>query len=224
MRFFRKDCLQPGSLFLIQSLAGREVQTTMMTKGQFPAIHETVFRNVSEQNMTLDEVLLRIRKFMESDPRAAYQLVIGTDAQVHAGHTKFVTSIVIIRPGRGAWFCYRQVVLPREIRSVQEKLSLETTYSQEIALYFDHDKRTQLEDIVMPHLYKGAGLQLFVDIDAGTDARRSRTAAFAADMVGRIEAMGLSARVKPDAIAASAVSNRFTKSPYRKAPAAAAAK
>ncbi|THF84706.1 hypothetical protein E6C55_00080 [Cohnella fermenti] len=29
-------------------------------------------------------------------------MVIGTDAQVHAGHTKFITSIVILRPGRGA--------------------------------------------------------------------------------------------------------------------------
>lgn len=186
-----------------------------MKRRQFPTIHEKVFRNVSEKDMTLDEVFSRIQCFMESDPRAAYQLVIGTDAQVHAGHTKFITSVVIMRTGRGAWFCYRQVIVPREIESLQEKLSLETTFSQEIAMYFDGAKRALLEDIILPHVYHGAELQLFIDIDAGTDAKRNRTSAFVADMVGRIEAMGLSARVKPEAIVASSVSNRFTKTPYR---------
>jgi len=178
-------------------------------------IHEKLFRNVSEREMTLDEVFVRIKSFMEIDPRASYQLVIGTDAQVHAGHTKFITSIVIFRTGRGAWFCYRQVILPREIGSLQEKLSLETTFSQEIAMVFYHAKRALLEDIVMPYVYQGAEFRLFVDIDAGTDAKRNRTSAFVADMVGRIEAMGLSARVKPEAIVASSVSNRYTKIPYR---------
>lgn len=193
-----------------------------MRRRQFPMIHEKVFRNLSERDMTLDEVFDRIRRFMESDPRASYQLVIGTDAQVHGGHTKFITSVVIIRPGRGAWFCYRQVIIPREIESLQEKLSLETAFSQEIAMYFDAAKRAQLEDIVMPYVYQGAELQLFIDIDAGTDAKRNRTSAFVADMVGRIEAMGMSARVKPEAVVASSVSNRYTKMPYR-GPAASGA-
>lgn len=186
-----------------------------MKRRLFPMIHERVFRNVSEQNMPLDEVFERIQAFMRTDPRAAYELVIGTDAQVHAGHTKFVTSVVIFRPGRGAWFCYRQVILPREVLSLQEKLSLETTYSQEIAAYFDPAKRAMLEDILLPYVYQGAELRLFIDIDAGTDEKRNRTSAFVAEMVGRIEAMGLSARVKPEAIVASSVSNRYTKIPYR---------
>jgi len=191
-----------------------------MKRRQFPMIHEQVFRNVSERNLTLDEVFGRIQSFMESDPRAAYQLVIGTDAQVHAGHTKFITSIVVFRPGRGAWFCYRQVIVPREIRSLQEKLSLETMLSQEIAAYFDHAKRALLEDIVIPFVYQGAELQLFIDIDAGTDEKRNRTSAFVAEMVGRVEAMGMLARVKPEAIVASSVSDRFTKMPYRGSAAA----
>jgi len=148
----------------LPTLLGKEeanlaLQVTLMKRRQFPTIHEKVFRNVSEKGMTLEAVFGRVQRFMESDPRAAYQLVIGTDAQVHAGHTKFITSIVILRPGRGAWFCYRQVILPREIESLQEKLSLETTFSQEIAMYFDSKKRALLEDIVLPHVYHGAELQ-----------------------------------------------------------------
>ncbi|MBO9597214.1 MAG: ribonuclease H-like YkuK family protein [Cohnella sp.] len=186
-----------------------------MKRRQFPSIHETVFRNVSERSMTLDEVFERIQSFMASDPRAPFRLVIGTDAQVHAGHTKFITSVVIHRPGRGAWFCYRQVIIPREIGSLREKLNLETTFSQEIAMYFDAARRAVLEDIVMPYVYHGAELQMFIDIDAGTDAKRNQTASLVADLVGRIDAMGMSARVKAEAIVASSVSNRYTKTPYR---------
>jgi hypothetical protein len=186
-----------------------------MKSRQYALIHESVFRNMKDRDMTLDEVFDRIVDFMRSDARSRYQLVIGTDAQVHAGHTKFITSVVIIRPGRGAWFCYRQIILPREIYSIKEKLTLETTFSQEIATYFDADKRMRLEDILMPHVYQGAELRMYIDIDAGTDAKRNQTSLYVSDMVGRIEAMGLSARVKPEAIVASSVSNRFTKTPHR---------
>ncbi len=190
-------------------------QVTLMQRRQIPMIHETTFRNISERELTMDDVFARIRSFMLVDPRAAYQLMVGTDAQVHAGHTKFVTSVVVFRPGRGAWFCYRQIILPREIRSLQEKLSLETTFSQETASYFDESKRAELEDILLPYVYQGSELKLFIDIDAGTDAKRNRTSTLVAELVGRIEAMGLSARVKPEAIAASSISNRYTKTPYR---------
>ncbi|MFC5471442.1 ribonuclease H-like YkuK family protein [Cohnella suwonensis] len=186
-----------------------------MKRRRYAPIHETLFRNLSENNLNIDDVFERVRSFMEKDPRAAYQLIVGTDAQVHAGHTKFVTSIVIYRPGRGAWFCYRQVIVPREIRSLQEKLNLETTLSQEVAALIDGPRRESLEDILLPYVYQGAELLVYVDIDAGTDAKRNKTSAFVADMVGRVEAMGLTARVKPEAIGASAVANRFTKSPYR---------
>ncbi|MCR2804580.1 ribonuclease H-like YkuK family protein [Paenibacillus soyae] len=186
-----------------------------MKRRQIPLLHEHVFRNISDRDMELDEVFRRIQQFMRTDPCASYQLVIGSDAQVHGGHTKFVTAIVIVRQGRGAWFCYRQVILPREVKSIQEKLSLETSFSQEIAMYFDAAKRAQLEDIIMPHVYTGAEFHMYIDIDAGIDSRRNATAPFVPDMVGRIEAMGMSARVKPEAIVASAVSDRFTKLPYR---------
>lgn len=187
----------------------------MKRREPIPLIHEQVFRNVSASNMSLDVVFERIQEFMRSDPRAAYELIVGTDAQVHAGHTKFITSVVIYRPGRGAWFCYRQVILPREIKSLREKLTLETTYSQEIAAYFNHDRLALLEDIVLPHVYQGAELRLLIDIDAGTDEKRNQTSVFVAELVGRIEAMGIVARVKPEAVVASAVANRFTKKPYR---------
>lgn len=182
---------------------------------KFALLHEMKFRNVSHTNLRLDDVFDRIKDFMTADPGRAYNLFIGTDAQVHRGYTKFITSITIHRLGNGAWFCYRQVIIPREIKSLQEKLSKETQLSQEIAAYFDGAKRETLEDIVIPHIYHGSNFEFYVDIDAGTDEVENKTSKYVAEMVGRVEAMGLSARVKPEAVGASAVSNRYTKTPYR---------
>ncbi|MGV2886159.1 ribonuclease H-like YkuK family protein [Paenibacillus taichungensis] len=182
-------------------------------KRQYPLIHETTFRNTTEQNLEFCDVLDRISRFIASDPRAVYDIVVTTDAQTHSGHTKFVSYIVVYRAGRGAWLCSRQVILPREIYSVQEKLSLETTFSQEIASQFDYGERDRLEDIIFPYVDQGANIRFMVDIDGGTGAK-NKTAAYISEMVGRIEAMGLIARVKPESVMVS-VADRETKKPFR---------
>jgi predicted RNase H-related nuclease YkuK (DUF458 family) len=195
--------------------ANLAVQVKLMKtrKRQYPLIHETTFRNTTEQNLEFCDVLDRISRFIASDPRAVYDIVVTTDAQTHSGHTKFVSYIVVYRVGRGAWLCSRQVILPREIYSVQEKLSLETTFSQEIASQFGYAERDRLEDIIFPYVDQGANIRFMVDIDGGTGAK-NKTAAYISEMVGRIEAMGLIARVKPESVMVS-VADRETKKPFR---------
>ncbi|MCD1260613.1 ribonuclease H-like YkuK family protein [Paenibacillus athensensis] len=177
---------------------------------------QLIFHNVSENGLSVDDVSGRMLKFVAADPRAAYQFVIGTDCQVHRGYTKFVTGIILRRMGKGAWACYRQVVLARELTSVQEKLSLETALSQEAACYFSQETLSRIEDVLLPYLYQGASLETYIDIDAGTQPIVNKTSLYVEDMVNRVKAMGTyGVRVKPDAYAASAYANRHTKRPVR---------
>ncbi|RKP46783.1 hypothetical protein D7Z26_24245 [Cohnella endophytica] len=173
---------------------------------------ELCFQNLSEIDMSLDHVLERIVRFISKDPKGAYQFVIGTDSQVHRGQTKFVTGIVIHRIGRGAWACYRQLAIPRQLNSIREKLTLETSFSQRVAGYFDSKAVSRMEEPLLPYLYQGAMLETFIDIDAGTEPVVNKTAMYVQEMVDRVEAMGMYApRVKPDACVASSYANRFTK-------------
>ncbi|WP_199615771.1 ribonuclease H-like YkuK family protein [Paenibacillus alkalitolerans] len=181
---------------------------------QFPLIHEMEFHNLSERNLSIEDVFIRIARFMAQDPRAVYNIIVATDAQCHTGHTVFDTCIVSHRVGKCAWVCYRRVILPREINSVKEKLSLETSFSQEIAALFDNGRRNMLEDIILPYIDQGADIKYFVDIDAGTDTIKNKTAAYVSEMVERVESMGLTARVKPEAAMVGLV-DRKTKQPYR---------
>jgi predicted RNase H-related nuclease YkuK (DUF458 family) len=176
-------------------------------------VDELSFQNVSENNLTLEDVLGRIIRFITKDPKGTYHFVIGTDSQVHRGHTKFVTGIVIHRVGRGAWACYRQLAVPRELSSIREKLALETSFSQRVAGFFDSYVVMQMEKVLLPFVYQGATLETFIDIDAGTELEINKTALYVQEMVDRVDAMGLYApRVKPEAYAASAYANRYTKS------------
>ncbi|PDO09859.1 MAG: hypothetical protein BLM47_10170 [Candidatus Reconcilbacillus cellulovorans] len=178
-----------------------------------PAGHDWVFQNLSERNMTLDDVFGRIAAFMRQRPQAVYRLIIGTDCQVHAHLTTFVTGIVIQRVGNGAWACYRKVTLPYRFSSIGQKLSYETSLSEQIAVAFRERYLKQLEDIVLPYVYQGASFEVVIDIDAGCDEHIHKTAPFVMDMVQRVEALGMTARVKPDAVVASGYANRFTKHP-----------
>ncbi|MFC5471379.1 ribonuclease H-like YkuK family protein [Cohnella suwonensis] len=172
------------------------------------------FQNLSESGMSVDRVLEKIIAFIAKDPKGTYQFVIGTDSQVHRGQTKFVTGIVIHRIGRGAWACYRQVGLPRQLTSIREKLTLETSFSQRVAGYFvESEAVRRMEDLLVPYVYQGARLRTYIDIDAGTEPIVSKTAQYVQEMVDRVEAMGgYAPRVKPEACVASSYANRFTKS------------
>ncbi|AFC33276.1 hypothetical protein PM3016_6663 [Paenibacillus mucilaginosus 3016] len=184
-----------------------------------PMTPELRFHNLTEQRLTPADVLDRIQRFAMQDPRAAYDLVIGSDSQVHRGHTKLVTGIILHRLGRGAWACCRTVVLPRELTSVKEKLSLETSLSQEAAWCLEELQAIEtLEDLLLPYVYQGAALRTFIDIDAGTHPSKNKTSLYLQEMVERVRAMGTYAvRVKPESYGASAYANRYTKSPARSA-------
>ncbi|WP_213586064.1 ribonuclease H-like YkuK family protein [Paenibacillus sp. J2TS4] len=189
----------------------------MTINERFSKQEEMRFQNVTESRLSFDDVLQRILRFISQDPESLYHFVIGSDSQVYRGYTKFVTGIVIHRPGKGAWACYRQVIVPRELTSLKEKLSMETSLSQEVAAYFAGDAVHQMEELLLPHVYQGAELQSFIDIDAGTKPVINKTSLYVQEMVERVEAMGIyRARVKPDSYVASAYANRYTKKPSRK--------
>lgn len=179
-----------------------------------PWIHSMEFTNTTERQMDLEAVYSRIDAFMQQEPHANYSLVIGTDGQVHRGFTKLITGIIVRREGKGAWACYRQVIIPREIMSVREKLSTETSLSEEIACFFDKRKRSQLEDIILPFVYQGASFDVSIHIDAGHDKSKSKTAFFVTEMVNRVESLGWVPVIKPDSYGASSYADRYSKSSH----------
>ncbi len=169
-----------------------------------------VFQNLQERNMTFDQVFERILRFMKRKPNGNYKLMVGTDSQVHVNWTIFITGIVIQNEGKGAWACIRKSIVPRKMLHLHERISYETSLTEEIVYQFTEGHKNKMIDIVLPHIYKGATFTMEGHLDIGS-GKRNKTREFVQEMVTRLESIGVEPKIKPDAFVASSYANRFTK-------------
>jgi len=168
------------------------------------------FQNLTENHMSFETVFGHIIRFMKKDVTGNYRLMFGTDSQVHETGTRFVTGIVILCVGKGAWACMRQVDMPRRMKNLHERISYETSLTEEIVSLFTEERKNQLIDIVLPHIYKGASFTIEGHIDIGAEAK-NKTRYFVNEMVARMQALGIEPKIKPDSFVASSFADRYTK-------------
>lgn len=168
------------------------------------------FQNLSQKNMSFEQVFENIVQFMEKDPIGNFRLMFGTDSHVHSSYTKFITGIVIQRESKGAWACIRKSIIPRKMTNLHERISYETSLTEEVVALFTEEKKEQLIDIILPNIYKGASFSIEGHIDIGA-GRKNKTRIFVKEMVNRMEAIGVEAKIKPEAFVASSYANRYTK-------------
>jgi predicted RNase H-related nuclease YkuK (DUF458 family) len=168
------------------------------------------FQNLQEKHLSFEEVFDRIIQFMTSDPKGNYRLMVGTDSQVHKTQTIFITGIVIQNEGNGVWACIRKVTIPRKMTALHERISLELSLTEEIVSMFTEERKSQLIEIILPHLYQGATFTMEGHIVIGA-GKRNKTSEFVKEMVTRIESMGIEPKIKPNAFVASSYANRYTK-------------
>lgn len=147
---------------------------------------------------------------MNRDPRGHFRLMIGTDSQVHCDRTVFITGIVIQNKGKGAWACIRKTVIPRKMLHLHERISYETSLTEEIVALFTMEKKNELIEIVLPYIFQGATFTMEGHIDIGA-GKRNKTRAFVKEMVSRMESMGVEPKIKPEAFVASSYANKYTK-------------
>jgi predicted RNase H-related nuclease YkuK (DUF458 family) len=168
------------------------------------------FQNLQERKMNFEQVFERILKFIKLNRNGNYRLIIGTDSQVHTKYTIFITGIVILNEGKGAWACIRKVIIPRRMTRLHERISQETSLTEEIVALFTEQRKNAMIDIVLPYIYKGATFAMEGHLDIGA-GNRNKTRVFVEEMVARIESMGLEPKIKPNSFVASSYANRFTK-------------
>lgn len=166
------------------------------------------FYNHMEGEMDLETAFRRIKEFINADPCSVYRLSVGTDSHIHHKITRFITAIHLHRLGSGAWGCLRKYNLNRPIQSVREKISMETAFSQEIADLFMSRYVMELNDLLIPFIDRGADFSFEIHLDIGRDGA---TKDLIQEMTGRIAAMGLEAKIKPDSYTAFSYANRYTK-------------
>ncbi|HDR3347408.1 ribonuclease H-like YkuK family protein [Bacillus cereus] len=173
-------------------------------------MREIQFQNLSLQNMNFHTVFEQIYSYIKSDPRQSYKLMIGTDSQVQKRGTLFITGSVIQREGKGAWACIRKAYITRQMKVLHERISFETSLTEEVAMLFDERKKERLIQLILPYVYDGGSLSIDGHIDIGS-GKRNRTREYVVEMMNRVENMGLDPKIKPESFVASSFANRYTK-------------
>jgi len=168
------------------------------------------FLNVQEKNLSFEQVFERMVAYIKKETNSKICLMVGTDSQVHRRHTVFITGIVIKREGEKAWTCRKKIVIPRKMVHLYERISFETSLTEEIGYLLTDEKRNYLIDLIAPHLYEGADITFEGHIDIGNE-KRNKTREFVNEMENRIKSVGFEPKIKPYSIAASYYANRYTK-------------
>jgi uncharacterized protein len=131
--------------------------------------------------------------FVRENSRDGQIVHLGTDSLQLARHTRFVTVVAILTPGRGGRAIWTRSTSPR-IRSLRERLLREVWLSVELGLRLDP---------VIPG-------ELHVHIDANPIARH-RSSAYVQELVGLVVSQGFRAVIKPEAWAASRAADRLVR-------------
>ncbi|MFC4075553.1 ribonuclease H-like YkuK family protein [Salinithrix halophila] len=147
--------------------------------------------------ISLEQMISEIYAYIEEDRSAVYKMVIGTDSQTSHRGTLFVTAIIIHRVGKGALFYYSKKK-SRPLLDLRYRIYKETEYSLSCM------EKLKEKDF----LSASWDLPVEIHLDVG---RKGETRKLIQEVVGWVTAVGYTAKIKPDAYAASAVADRFTK-------------
>jgi uncharacterized protein len=166
------------------------------------------FQSLTYGELSLKDIISKIKSFLEEEPNYEYSLVIGTDS--HEKNTvlkskngtkeiNLVTAILIHRKGFGGRYFWRKQE-KKNIHSLREKIYAETMASLSFASVFVPLFREHLNG-------KALNYNLEIHVDVG---EHGATREMIKEVVGMVTGNGYVAKTKPEAYAASYVADRHT--------------
>lgn len=145
---------------------------------------------------SLVEMMEQIKAYVAEDANANYKVIIGTDSQTDNQSTLFVTAIIVQRIGKGAVF-FTTRKRHRSMKDLRSRIYTETEYSLTVVETLKEQFSEIMEDVP---------LEIHLDVGQLGETRK-----LIQEVVGWVTAIGYTAKIKPDAYAASAVADRYTK-------------
>ena len=142
------------------------------------------------------EVVAEVIRFMQSEPKKKYKIIIGSDSeQLASKDADFVTAIVVHRLGNGGRYFWRRTELGK-FYTLRDRIIREVLLSIDVA----HEVLTELKK--MPSF---TNWDFEVHADVG---EVGETKTLIQEVVGMIRANNFEAKTKPDSYAASKVADR----------------
>lgn len=159
------------------------------------------FNSPTTGRLSEDEIIFEIKKFVKSNSKDTFRIIIGTDSlskkNGKMNKCSFVTAIVVHRIGNGAKYYWRKrnkTIAP----VLREKIYEETMISLNLAKTFVPKLQNQLN---------GSKYSFEIHVDVGNVGP---TREMIKEVVGMVTGNGFTAKTKPQAWGASSVADRYT--------------
>lgn len=159
--------------------------------------------SANEKRFTMNEVVKRIKNFINADPEREYKIYIGSDSHCIKSVTIYVTAIVIHRVGKGAIYFYckwhesgRQAFVNRLYNEA---------YGSIVTM---NNLLDEAEEIVFEYPCFLAD-NITIHVDAGT---RGKTQNILPSILGLVRGNGFNCECKPNSFSATYVADRHSKS------------
>jgi predicted RNase H-related nuclease YkuK (DUF458 family) len=165
---------------------------------------DTLFRNLSQQNITFDMVADKIIDYIDKEPDKDYVLAIGTDSQT-ASETKVVLSITLHRLYNGGiFFLHTKYHQAYKRNQLHQKLYEETQASLDAAEILIE----KLKDRGLDIQEETSHIHLSIHMDIGEHGPTSK---YIQELEGWVRAVGYDYEIKPNSYAASTIADKYSK-------------
>ena len=155
-----------------------------------------LFYNPHAGELLFNAVVQAIVDEMHADPKARYELLVGTDSSVNGPHVDYVSAIVVHKVGKGGRYYWTRV-REKKTFSLRQRIWREAWLSFELA--------QRLLKGLSSFAPLAFNLEIHVDI-----GEKGPTKELIDEVVGMIIGSGFAVRIKPQAYAASSVADKYT--------------
>lgn len=171
-------------------------------------LQNEIFHSQTHGDLKVDEIIVKIKEFLEEDDKAEYSLVIGTDSHEinnikrpknGSKSINLVTAVLVHRKGFGGKYFWRRET-KANIHTLREKIYSETMTSLSFATEFVPLFKKGLNG-------KSPNYNLEIHVDVG---EHGATREMIKEVVGMVTGNGFVAKTKPNAYAASYVADKHT--------------
>lgn len=155
-----------------------------------------IFCSPSLGQMTVEQVVDDILKYVSEDTGFAYKLIVGSDSHLR-DETCFVTAVIIHRIGKGARYYYTKRY-GHKMTSLRQRMFYEASLSLSMA--------DQLVRLLSERGREDVEVEIHLDVGTHGETRE-----LVKEIIGMVTGSGFDAKIKPDACGASKVADKYTK-------------
>ncbi len=157
------------------------------------------YNETLKRHLGFDEVIDELIRYIREEPKADYNITIGTDSNA-SNYAQFVTAVTVLRVGNGGryfWTRSEKIFCPNLHDRIYKETMQSITFTQEL--------KSRLKDKIGEDFFWDDKISVHIDV-----GQNGPTKELIESVVGMVKGYGFEAVIKPYSFGAFVVADRHT--------------